>query len=240
MVDSFRSAVGGDDSNEFRTEIDQLVTLIRTKLEQTKAFYEVALSKQYSDQQRELLSRRARRAQDLVASEESVAVQLTAASHFLDAKVRTYNHIALQYLFEEARAYEYIFLRSYDDLLIDLPTMYQAPLDGPAYHQFLGRAETDLQTAFSRAADKQRAPSSCFSGLSFDLASLPQSEQSAFAQTGTLMVTIDLPEDTSYHGVTFSDIHVFLVGLPRSQRSTVTITATKVGVSKFLDQNGKE
>eukprot|EP01049_Picozoa_sp_SAG25_P019162 SAG25_NODE_5883_length_609_cov_1.417647_1_plen_77_part_10 len=55
----------GDGSN-YKVEVRQLVTLIRAKLEQIRAYNEAALSKKNNEQQRDLLGRRAKRTADLV------------------------------------------------------------------------------------------------------------------------------------------------------------------------------
>ena len=52
----------------------------------------------------------------------------------------------------------------------------------------------------------------------FELADLPASK-ATFAQTGAITLSISLPEDSDYFGVTFSDVRVFLVGLPAAGQS---------------------
>jgi hypothetical protein len=65
------------------------------------------------EQQRDLLQRRAERAQQLVHAESSEAQQEQAAEKHIDAKIKSYAHLELQYLFEQIRAYEYTFLTRY-------------------------------------------------------------------------------------------------------------------------------
>jgi hypothetical protein len=61
LVDTFGSALG-DRAATYETEVRQVVTLIRSKLEQIRAYYQAALSKHDNERQRDLLGRRAQRA----------------------------------------------------------------------------------------------------------------------------------------------------------------------------------
>eukprot|EP01043_Picozoa_sp_COSAG02_P059833 COSAG02_NODE_7696_length_2887_cov_17.426112_2_plen_313_part_00 len=81
--------------------------------------------------------------------------------------------------------------------------------------------------------------SHCNSGPNFQLDIEPNAERANFVQTGELSVTIPLPDDTTYYGVTFSDVRIFLVGLD-VDRGNVVVTATKSGTSTFLDSTGQE
>eukprot|EP01051_Picozoa_sp_SAG22_P011179 SAG22_NODE_1056_length_5777_cov_137.240402_2_plen_241_part_00 len=46
------------------------------------------------------------------------------------------------------------------------------------------------------------------------------------------------PAESNYYGVTFSDVRVFLVGLPAAGRTPITVDLVKAGVSDFKDQTG--
>ena len=61
VPDPAACAALGDAAATYETEVRQLVTLIRSKLEQTRSYYEAALSKHDSEQRRDLLGRRAAR-----------------------------------------------------------------------------------------------------------------------------------------------------------------------------------
>eukprot|EP01045_Picozoa_sp_COSAG04_P012208 COSAG04_NODE_814_length_10091_cov_7.591873_9_plen_1027_part_00 len=235
LVDSFSAALG-DAAATYETEVRQLVTLIRSKLEQTRSYYEAALSKHDSEQRRDLLGRRAARASQLVEQEQDRAAQLAATRDFFDAKLRAYSHIGLQYVIQEARAYEYLFLQPYTGL--DLDRLRGARMSGSEYQRFVAEAEADLQAAFSRTASQfNNGGSQSSGGLTFELADLPAS-QATFAQTGEITLSISLPVDSDYYGVTFSDVRVFLVGLPAAGRTPVTINMIKAGTSVFKDQRG--
>eukprot|EP01045_Picozoa_sp_COSAG04_P014873 COSAG04_NODE_1138_length_8106_cov_4.244036_6_plen_829_part_00 len=235
LVDIFSAALG-DAAATYETEVRQLVTLIRSKLEQTRSYYEAALSKHDSEQRRDLLGRRAARATQLVEQEQDQAAQLAATQDFFDAKLRAYSHIGLQYVIQEARAYEYLFLQPYTGL--DLDRLRGARMSGSEYQRFVSKAETDLQSAFSRTASQfNNGGSQSSGGLTFDLAELPAS-QATFAQTGAITLSISLPEDSDYYAVTFSDVRVFLVGLPAAGLTPVTINMVKAGTSVFKDQRG--
>jgi hypothetical protein len=59
--------------------------------------------------------------------------------------------------------------------------------------------------------------------------------------SGKLTLTIQLPSDiTSYYGVTFSDLRVYLVGLPETANggSNIAIDMVNMGSSTFLDEQG--
>ena len=103
LVDAFGSALGANAAT-YETEVRQVVTLIRSKLEQTRAYYQAALSKVSNEQQRDLLGRRADRASQLVARTQDTAIQLAITQDFMDAKLRAYAHVGLQYVIQEVRA----------------------------------------------------------------------------------------------------------------------------------------
>ena len=100
------------------------------------------------------------------------------------------------------------------------------------------QVETDLQTAFINAASRfNNAGESLFAGVSFELAEMPTARQH-FVETGELTLTIPLPPESNYYGVTFSDVRVFLVNLPAAGRTPITIDLVKAGGSDFKDDTG--
>ena len=172
LVDTFSAALG-DTAATYETEVRQVVTLIRSKLEQTRAYYQAAVSKHDNERQRDLLGRRAQRASQLAAAETEAAAQLATTQEFLDAKLRAYSHVGLQYVIQEARAYEYLFLQPYTGL--NLGQLLSAPMTGSQYYDYVVQAETDLQTAFTRAARQfTNGGSSTFASTAFQLADLPR------------------------------------------------------------------
>jgi hypothetical protein len=111
-------------------------------------------------------------------------------------------------------------------------------MTGSQYYDFVVQAETDLQTAFTRAARQfNNGGSSTYASTVFQLADFPAGRE-AFIQNGEITVDIELPTETSYYGVTFSDARAFLVGLPAVGRTPVTLFLTKGGSSVFKDQRG--
>eukprot|EP01043_Picozoa_sp_COSAG02_P003653 COSAG02_NODE_90_length_37755_cov_29.833364_38_plen_1386_part_00 len=235
LVGTFSSALGGN-AAMYETEVHQVVTLIRSKLEQTRAYYQAALLKQTNEQQRDLLGRRAHRATQLISEQSDSAAQLAITQDFLDAKLRAYSHIGLQYVIKEARAYEYLFLQPYTGL--DLDRLRSASMTGREYFDFVVQAETDLQSAFSRTASRNNnGGSSTFASTVFELAALPAA-QPHFVRTGKITLSIALPEESNYYGVTFSDVRAFLVGLSATEHNWVTIDLIKKGTSVFQDASG--
>ena len=239
LVDCFRHALGSS-AAEYETELRQVVTLLRSKLEQTRSYYQAAVSKHENQHQRDLLGRRASRANALAEEEENVAAQLAVSQDFFDAKLRAYAHLGLQYVVSEAKAYEYLFLQPYTGL--DLADLRRNRMTGIEYQRWVSSAEADLQAAFvSEASRFNNGGGSCFSSTTFELADLPAASAS-FVNTGEITLSIALPQDTSYYGVTFSDVRAYLVGLhaEAGRQASVTIDLTKAGTSVFQDQYGQE
>ena len=236
LLESFRSALGSDGEQTYETEIRQLVTLLRNKLQQMRSFYEAALSKHSNQQQRDLLARRGQRAESLVAEELDEAAQLQTTVAFFDAKIRGYCYLSLQYLVQEKRAYEYMFLT--ESTALDLTQLQAAPMESDAYRQFVNEAGTHIQSEFLRAASLfNNAGTQMDAGVAFELSELPTAKEN-FVQSGQITLSIPLPAESNWYGVVFSDVRVFLVGLPVSGRTPITIEAVKAGVSDFKDQNG--
>jgi hypothetical protein len=238
LVDSFRHAFGANFAH-FELDIKQLVTLIRSKLDQIRSFYKAALEKHGYEQQRDLLQRRAERAQQLVHAESSEAKQEQVAEKHIDAKIKSYAHLELQYLFEQIRAYEYTFLTRYSGGP-DLHQLRKAKMNGLQLHKFATGAQVALDKAFTSAAEDADTVQQCFSSTTVQLSSLPAAVQ-AFRTHGQITVSIPLPADSRYYGVTFAEARVFLVGLPppSSRDTVVKIRATKTGTSSFLDKHGQ-
>eukprot|EP01043_Picozoa_sp_COSAG02_P005432 COSAG02_NODE_147_length_33939_cov_6.689539_7_plen_1476_part_00 len=235
LVDAFESALGSSAAT-YETELRQLTTLTRSKLEQMRAYYMAALSKRVNEEQRDLLGRRAERASQLVADEADAVAQLGITQGFLDAKLRAYSHVGLQYVIQGARAYEYLFLEPYTGL--DLDRLRSAPISGSEYYDFVTQAETDLQSTFTRTASRfNNAGGSTYASTVFTLADLPAA-QANFARTGEITLSISMPSESNYYGVTFSDVRAFLVGLPTRGRTPVTIDLVKKGTSVFKDARG--
>lgn len=67
LVQSLRASIGADAST-YNTEARQLVTLMCTKLEQTRSFYEAVMLMHNAEEQRDLLLRRTERSNALVIS----------------------------------------------------------------------------------------------------------------------------------------------------------------------------
>ena len=157
LVNSIRGALD-DSESTFETEIRQVVTLIRNKLQQMRSYYQAALSKHDNEQQRDLLGRRAQRAAALVQSlQDSVsastvqrdvllcclnhgrqcaqAAKLSVAQEFFNAKIRGYTHVQLQYLTEEIRAFEYQFLTEYTQF--DIGTLRRGRMGADEFQTFV-------------------------------------------------------------------------------------------------------
>ena len=102
-------------------------------------------------------------------------------------------------------------------------------MSGSEYQRFVSEAETRVQTEFVRAASLfNNASERLFARVSFELSELPTAREH-FVQTGQITLSIPLPEESNYYGVTFSDVRVFLVSLPTAGRSPVTIDMVKAG-----------
>eukprot|EP01052_Picozoa_sp_SAG31_P031386 SAG31_NODE_3318_length_4420_cov_2.018051_4_plen_690_part_00 len=233
--DRFRVVLG---TAHAASDVDtqQLDRLVRNKLLQTSAYQQVSLSKRGNEFRHDLLTHRASQAAQMVTSESDRAEQVSTAQNFFDAKMRTYCHLALEHLVREIRAYEYIILEDFTGLNLD--AFRRARMTGPQLRDFVVQVETDLQTAFINAESRfNNAGESLFAGVSFELAEMPTARQH-FVESGELTLTIPLPPESNYYGVTFSDVRVFLVNLPSAGRTPITIDLVKAGVSDFKDDTG--
>ena len=146
LVSSIQGALG-DSESQYETEIRQVVTLLRNKLQQMRSYYQAALSMHDNEQQRDLLGRRAQRAAALVQEEQDQATQDQAAVDFFNAKIRAYTHVQLQYLIQEIRAFEYEFLVEYTQF--DLGSLRRARMSADDFHTFVSEAELALQNTYA-------------------------------------------------------------------------------------------
>ena len=237
LANSFSSAVGAG-AWMFETEVRHVVTLIRSKLEQMRAYYQAALAKAGHEQQRDLLARRMERSRALVENMHSDDDRLAETQAYLDAELRSYSHIGLQYVVQQVRAYEYLFLE--DAQVVDLDRLRSRPMTGAQYLNFVTEAQTAIQTLKTRTAEQSNnGGNQGFAGITIELGNLPL-QKARFIRTGEISLSIGLPADTTYFGVTFSDIRVFLVGLPPPTSGAVTINLVKGGTSVFKDRQGKQ
>jgi hypothetical protein len=228
----------GTGSN-YRVEVRQLVTLIRAKLEQIRAYNEAALSKRNNEQQRDLLGRRAKRTADLLATMNDEAQKQQAAIDVLEAKVRGFSHVQLQYLLEQARAFEYLFLTDFHG--IDLDQLRSRRLTATEYQHYLSDAHTQLTRQFTDVASRySQGREQKTSHTTIQLADIP-AQRAEFRQTGRLTVSLTLPVGTSWYDVTFVDVSVFLLGLssPSGAQQTVNINLVRGGVSTFIDHSNQ-
>jgi hypothetical protein len=227
------------DSSNYRVEVRQLVTLIRTKLEQIRAYNEAALSKKNNEQQRDLLGRRAKRTADLVATMNDESQKQQAAIDVLEAKVRGFSHVQLQYLLEQARAFEYLFLTDFHG--IDLDQLRSRRLTATEYQHYLSDAHLQLTRQFTDVASRySQGRDQKTSHTTIQFADIP-AQRDEFHQTGRLTVSLTLPVGTSWNHVTFVDVSVFLLGLssPSGTQQTVNINLVRGGVSTFIDRGNQ-
>eukprot|EP01051_Picozoa_sp_SAG22_P003438 SAG22_NODE_167_length_16764_cov_34.845245_2_plen_346_part_00 len=141
LVSSFQTALG-DGSSGFEVEIRQIVTLIRNKLQQMRAYYQAVESKRSNELERDLLGRRAARASQLVTIEQNHAAQISAAQAYFDSKMMAYSHIGLQYVIQEARAFEHLTLSDLDPSVLNLDQLKARRMTGSQYQRFVAEAET--------------------------------------------------------------------------------------------------
>jgi hypothetical protein len=243
MVSGISATLGSGTGQTYNTEVRQLVRLIRTKLEQTRSYYEAAIDKYSDEQYRDMLSVRAQRSSGLVHDWTNQQIQLAVTTRYLDTKLRIYSQMSLKNLVQAAHAYEYKFLTPFDG--IDLGRLRARRFSGEEFMQFVDEAKTRLQDAFTDAqATFNNGGSSCYSGTSFEFSDLPAAH-SNFVETGEISLTIPLPLGTNYYDVHFSDVRVFLVGTGVAadtrldSNKNVRLAAIKAGTSVFKDRNNK-
>jgi hypothetical protein len=230
----------------YEGDIPQLTILIRSKLDQTRAYYEATLDKRANEQQRDLLRRRADRALRLVNQTNHQSQRNFVDRSFLHAELRAGCHVAVQYLIQAVRAYEYYFLDDYpgrQELIDNVRSRY---LDGIEYFDRVSTALDDLEDQFTRKLeDSNNCGSEVWSRTTFNLADLPAAKQ-RFVETGNIKLTIQMPNITQFWQVQFSDVQVYLLGFPdllqestASRHPNLAIRLGKAGTSDFLDAAGK-
>jgi hypothetical protein len=143
-------AAAGSAAAELQTQRRRAATLLRTKMEQMRAFGQAALEKHGHEQLAALQASAAARGEEVVAAELDEAKQLAVAQDVLGAKIQTYNYLGLEYLVSGIRAFEYIFLTKYDGL--DLAGLRAAEQTPEAYQDFVQQGSADLQVATRQRA----------------------------------------------------------------------------------------
>ena len=123
---------------------------------------------------------------------------------------------------------------------LDLAQLHKKQLSGVQLHDFASKNQVALEQAFTTAAENTGTLQQCYSNLAYDLKTLPAAMQ-RFRSSGEMTLDIPLPPNSRYYGVTFSDVRVYLVGLPppSGRDKTIKIAITKLGTSTFLDKHGK-
>ena len=224
----------------YEGDIPQLLILIRNKLDQTRAYYQAALDKRANEQQRDLLRRRKGRALRLVQQTGDVSEHYRMAQSFLDAELRAGCHVAMQYVIQAVRAYEYFFLSDYpgrQQIIDGLRSEYK---DGPEYYAIVSGHKGGLVERKNLEAGSQNGCGDLgWSRTTFNLTELPAAKQ-MFEETGKIKLSIPLPNMTSYYHVLLMDVQVYLVGFPeQGPDSSLNIDMTRDGNSDFLDREGK-
>ena len=234
FVNSFRAAVSKTaDFAEYEMDVRQVVSLLRSKMEQMRKFYEAALSKESNEQQRSIHIRRAQQARQRVIALQEDAAQRQEVHQALDANIKAYDRIALSYLLQQVRAYEYVFLTDYSAFSLDVLQSHRKT--GSEYLNFIQEQAAALSTAFTdTAAQYTHCGSTCASYTQFNLAELP-AERQKFVQSGELTFTIKQPLSSRLYGVTWVDMRVFLIGLD----DRVVLNIWQSGTSVFQDPSGK-
>eukprot|EP01043_Picozoa_sp_COSAG02_P049709 COSAG02_NODE_5022_length_4720_cov_5.299502_1_plen_471_part_00 len=199
------------------------------------------MSQRDNDMRRNLLHRRAERAQQFVISEQQAERQLQLGRDFFDSKMRAYSHIALQYVVQQVRAYEYVFLSDYTSL--DLTNLRRQRMNADDLLQFVTEAQVQVREEYDAAgAQFTNGGGSCALPRGTAATTVAISASSAigrsFAGSGELSLSIQMPESTSYYSVTFSDVRAYLIGLRESPTETINIDIVKGAHSLFRDREG--
>eukprot|EP01045_Picozoa_sp_COSAG04_P000107 COSAG04_NODE_2_length_56781_cov_25.092252_31_plen_3914_part_00 len=233
LVSGVRSAMSKSSQfADYETDARQVVTLLRSKMEQTRELYATVLAKRDDELQRDMLLRRVARALNRTDAALTVADQKTELSAALDYKIRTFSLLALGNLRDQAAAYEYLFLA---EAGLDLSSLQAQRMDGNEVADFVQQTQLQLDEQFvTTAGSFTNCGGECASYTEFQLSEFP-SEHARLLDSGQFTVTIPLPDSAGYWGVTWTNARVFLIGLANEE---VGVEARQVGTSVFLDQNG--
>jgi hypothetical protein len=238
VIDAMSNVIGNTDA---ATQLRQLMSLIRSKIDQTRSYYQVAVTKADSEQQRDLLIRRTNRTQQLVQRHQDAIAVNEYAEAALDSKIRRHANIAFQYLMREVRAYEYLSLATYDGLSQHTPDLVTGfpKMSTTEYWQNIKDAHRELDTANdARIISDNVQGNSQTAGTTFLLRDMPTVREK-FLQTGEITLSIPLPERSNYFGVTFSDVRAYLVGYQPLGDTDAVLHLRKGGTSTFKNSGGK-
>eukprot|EP01045_Picozoa_sp_COSAG04_P011047 COSAG04_NODE_698_length_11049_cov_9.441370_2_plen_2967_part_00 len=227
FVDVFR-AVTNDGPLLADTELQHLAAMARSKVDLLRASCAAALATQNFVVHQAGLTAVAR------ASKSYRGAIRPAAHHGIDLeyKSRLLSIELLHILSNEIRVYESLLLTDY---AFDESTAHKHYLTGRALHVLFQQAEARLYESFIGAAtNDDSCAATCVSYTQFELDQL-SAERDNFVRTGQLMLSIPLPSETSYWGVTWTGLRVFLIGRSPGQMDMVT---SQLGTSMFLDQDG--
>ena len=215
------------------TDVTQLVALIQSKFDVVTNYYKAKLSSQDSAAQQTRFQHRADRAQALALQSQA---HLAALGTYLDVQLRSKCFLLLQYLIQQTQAYEYMALATDHNIVQILQQLAAQKVTVQDYAQLLNDAHSKLTQKWERTlVAANNCGGETWSSTEFLFSDLAGN---TFQDDGHLTVSIGIPEQVGYSHVTFQDVRVYILGVQVD--APVTITFIKRGVSKFLDETGKE
>lgn len=230
----FRSAAGDDQLESLVPSLERLIELLRSKLEMLTNFYKSKLEAQSAQMRQEMLQQQAQRYRQSI---EQGAEDARLKHDYLDGRVREKCYVALQYLIQQTQALEFAALEKHEPLNDLLTSLQQSRLEPEFYVSALQDYREGLESAIlTLLSQSNHCGGVCSSAVDFELSQIPGN---TFAVDGSLTVTIEIPEHVAFHHVSFSDVAVYLLGLPDAVSLPPVIDFGKEGTSSFLDENGE-
>ena len=199
----------------------ELFSMIRQKIKLMKDFYQAKLAAQDQQMVQDLLSNRIAQAERDASELEQDAGEARAV---LNAQLRSEQLLAAQLLMSQIRAYEFMFLTDYSNTALFLDNLRRARLNPNDMLTVLEDTQMDLTAQWSSQTQARDNCGTAFcSTVEISLADLPGT---AFAETGSVTLSIQPPEDPGYSHLVYEGTpHVFLMGLdPEHEDERVGIT----------------
>lgn len=249
QIDAKATAFARSSSNaniKITTDIEQLIALIRTKLDVLCNWYKAKLTAQSFHTRRQMYEKQARLLSQFQPDSSNYA---SAWSQSKKLGIMDACHSLLRLLIHQTQSFQYIFLARIPGVNTAdlLRSVQQAPLKASDFKKKLEVYSNKLQQAFFDEKKKlNNCANQCWSYLDIRLDEL-QGNQFAHSTascqgpecTQGFTVSIDVPHDPGYTHVTFSNVQVYLLGLRAAPHTSVDIQFVKYGESILLGEKAQ-
>lgn len=225
-------SIGGAEAEVSQQRLADVVRLLKTKLAQTKSYYDAALEMRDMQLQQEWQRRQQSRLSELYSMETDQAKRYGLMIQRGLQKIRTYAYIALSYLFAEARSIEYFTLQH-------LSTDFAALQTSNVSELINGLDQASIAVRYSKQQYLESLSSrrtSCWSSITFPVSEWTAAETSTFLTSGSITLYVAMPRssETDWKRTIFVDVRAFAVGVPPSS-GMQGVSLEKMGRSSFYD-----